>query len=354
MAIQRLMLPAVAVLLFGSTAFAATFRTNNFIVEAATEQLAREFGEAAEYYRKVKAKEWLGREMPQWQRPCPLTVHIGPDGPSGATTFDFGQKPIYQFMKINGPKERLLNSVLPHEVTHTVFAYYFQSPVPRWADEGGSVLSEDDIERANHDRMCRALLNQGRAMRLNYLFSLTQYPSDVMVLYAQGFSICRYLVDQTDRATFLKFVGHGQNHGWDSAVQTFYKLPNVSALEQAWIDSLRKPRGKGDAVAARPLRTPAEGTVTSREEVGGARRVMRSTDPPSLPDLTPGSARASGVSLGAPGDRFNSRPSTSRPTHLPERIDSNDATTPLPAPPAVQIPTRPARLGSPSIGPRLP
>ena len=48
--------------------------------------------------------------------------------------------------QITGPKERLLNSVLPHEITHTVFAHYFKQPVPRWADEGGAVLSEDEIE----------------------------------------------------------------------------------------------------------------------------------------------------------------------------------------------------------------
>ena len=43
-----------------------------------------------------------------------------------------------------GPASALKNSVLPHEVTHTVFAHHFRQPVPRWADEGGSVYSEDD------------------------------------------------------------------------------------------------------------------------------------------------------------------------------------------------------------------
>ena len=151
---RRWALAALALVLSASSALAGSFTTTNFIVEAPNNQLAKEFGEAAEYWRKEKAKEWLGQEMPNWKRPCPITVKITPDGPSGATTFDFGQTPIYQYMQITGPKERLLNSVLPHEVTHTVFAYYFRQPVPRWADEGGSVLSEDDIERGRHDQMC--------------------------------------------------------------------------------------------------------------------------------------------------------------------------------------------------------
>src|SRR5262245_18715330 len=113
---RRLLLPAVLLLLATSSAPAASYRTRNFVVEAATDKLAREFGEAAEFYRKVKAEEWLGQEMPPWHQPCPLRVEIGPDGPSGATTFDFNRKPIYQFVKISAPHERLLNSVLPHEV----------------------------------------------------------------------------------------------------------------------------------------------------------------------------------------------------------------------------------------------
>src|SRR5215468_10863380 len=53
-------------------ASAATYRTPNFTVEAATPELARQFGEQAEHFRKVKAREWLGEEMPNWQHPCPL------------------------------------------------------------------------------------------------------------------------------------------------------------------------------------------------------------------------------------------------------------------------------------------
>ena len=88
------------------------------------------------------------------------------EGPSGATSFQFGQGQVLGMkMEIQGPLERLVRSVLPHEVTHTVFAYHFRQPVPRWADEGGAVLSEDDIERNRHDQLVRMILNTpGRAI----------------------------------------------------------------------------------------------------------------------------------------------------------------------------------------------
>ena len=54
-------------------------RTQNFIVDAPDAQTAQEFGHMAEYYRKQKAIEWLGQEMPAWPRPCPLTVKPNSD-----------------------------------------------------------------------------------------------------------------------------------------------------------------------------------------------------------------------------------------------------------------------------------
>ena len=115
-------------------------------------------------------------------------------------------------MHIEGDYDRLLRSVLPHEVTHTVFAHYFRCPVPRWADEGGSVLSEDDEERRRHDVEVRRFLNEGRAFPLRRLFTLRDYPRDmsqVGCLYAEGFSMANYLVGVSDRQTYLKFVAQG-------------------------------------------------------------------------------------------------------------------------------------------------
>jgi hypothetical protein len=329
---------AVAIVFCALPAAAATYHTTNFTVDAPTTELARQFGEQAEHFRKLKAREWLGQEMPNWQHPCPLKVTISRDGPSGATTFDFGRQPISQYMQISGPLERLLNSVLPHEITHTVFAYYFKQPVPRWADEGGSVLSEDDMERNRHDQMCRQLLNAGRAMRVGWLFSLKDYPSDVMVLYAQGFSLSRFLVDSADRQTFLEFVKSGMHQGWDQATQRYYHFDSVNELETAWIESLRRPRN-GAIASAQPKPTAVRGAQTELTN----RTVTRTTNPPAVPDL------------GAPVFRQSSgelKP-TGRPNRLPDTAP--DATRksppPPPLPPPLDLSYEPVRLGMPQLGP---
>jgi hypothetical protein len=260
-----------------ASAWAAPYRTTNFLVHAPTPHIAEQVGKYAENYRREKALQWLGQEMAAWPEPCPVRVTVTMNGAGGATEFKFANgQVIDQRMHIEGSLERLLNSVLPHEVTHTVFAYHFRRPLPRWADEGGAVLSEDEVERRRHDTLVRQALSQGRAFTLRMLFSLRDYPTthaDVMSLYAEGFSVVEFLVGQGSRPAFLAFLAQGMQEGWDKAVQQHYRYKNVEDLEQAWLAHLRNTRGQ----LASNTR-PADG-----EAVG--RVVVRQTAPPAQPTL---------------------------------------------------------------------
>jgi hypothetical protein len=344
---------------------AASVRTTNFVVTAPTPQIAQQVGQAAEYYRKEKALLWLGYEMPAWNQPCPLYVKVTMGGPGGATQFVFDNGRILSMdMKIEGPLDRLLASVLPHEVTHTVFAYYFRQPVPRWADEGGSVLSEDDEERRRHDVEVRRFLNEGRAFPLRRLFTLRDYPRDmsqVGCLYAEGFSMANYLVGVSDRQTYLKFVAQGMQQGWDNAVRTHYRYNSVEELENAWLAELRrtKRRPGGDLLARNPNPGPPPNPAAGQT-------VVRLTAPPVQPlDETPRQPVYRGQAPGpdqADG-RFGEAPQ--RPSYLPEYIPTSNprqARGPAPAPPdgwqpaAQAWPQEPVQvqLGAPEFGPAPP
>ena len=323
---------------------AASFRTPNFVVEAPTAAIAQQFGQMAEQYRKQKAIEWLGQEMPQWPRPCPLYVKPEPGGAGGATTFNYDFHGGYeiQSMKINGDLERMLHSVLPHEVTHTVFAHYFRYPVPRWADEGGSVLSEDDRERAMHDRMCRDFLNHGQAAPLRRLFQVTEYQqlSNVMVLYAEGFSISNYLVARGGRQAFLGFVAAGMRGNWDQAVQTYFHLQSVEELEEAWHEQLRATKNGASVEIAQNTRATVD---------PAGRLVTRQTAPPAQPSLEAGATirgqagdepRWGPTSSGRPAP-----PTTLPPLAVPPPASRSQSIPPLPPP---------VRLGLPEFGPAPP
>ena len=224
------------------------YQTENFSVDAPTPQLAKAFGEAAEKFRREKALQWLGQEMPRWRDRCPLSITVRPDSSGGDTEFTFGEddnrRPVVlsQKMRVFGDVPRMLHSVLPHEVTHTVFAYHFGRPVPRWADEGGSVLSENDEERAEHDLKCRRYLSAGQAYRFTELFTMRDYPSDVHTLYAQGYSISQFLVDRGDRQKMLEFVAVGMQRGnrnWEAAAKV-YGFDSVDDMQAEWLTTLKK------------------------------------------------------------------------------------------------------------------
>jgi hypothetical protein len=287
----------IVVVLLGSLAsLGAEYATKNFVVSAPTPQLAERVGQWAEYYRKQKAIQWLGKEMPTWGRPCPLTVTVTYGGSGGATSFAFADNGSITSidMRIEGTVDRLIASVLPHEVTHTVLAYYFRVPVPRWADEGGSVLSEDEQERNRHDVLVRQILNApGRAIPLSRLFQLTQYPRDVMVLYAEGYSVTNFLVAKSGRPAFLSFIADGMRQGWDRAVQTHYSYRNVNELEQAWMQYLRETPRPAEAIASAGGHRPAVGPAST---TANSRVVVRQTLPPALPVLGPPRPVARGVS----------------------------------------------------------
>lgn len=273
--------PSIVAVLVGALAsLGASARTPNFVVEAPTPEIARQAGQYAEHYRREKALLWLGQEMPTWSQPCPLKLTISMNGSGGATSFAFDNGRILGMdMHIEGTLDRLLASVLPHEVTHTVFAHYFRCPVPRWADEGGAVLSEDDIERNRHDQLARQILRTpGRAIPLRRLFQMTKYPPDVMVLYAEGYSVTNFLVNRSNRSVFLHFIAHGMRSGWDDAARVHYHFQSVEQLEQAWLQSLsenRQPTQLASRNQADPTSQPAQ--------MESAQVVVRQTVPPAQP-----------------------------------------------------------------------
>src|SRR5207248_5612163 len=116
---------------------------------------------------------------------------------------------------------------------------YFRAPIPRWADEGAAILSEDEEEQQRHVEFLEQLQKAGRLYPLNRLLSFKDYPDNVLALHAQGYSVTRFLVERKDRQTFLTFVKQGMDQDWDTALERHYGLRNVQDLEKAWLAHLR-------------------------------------------------------------------------------------------------------------------
>lgn len=229
----------------------------NFIVYANDRLLAARVSQEAERYRKSLAAEWLGRELPAWRQKCPIKVTIDLH-PGGETSFAFvpnhqnRMTPVDWDMKIFGPPDRILDAVLPHEITHTIFATHFGRPLPRWADEGACTTVEHISEQSKNHRMLLEFLNTSRGIPFNRMFSMKDYPADILPLYAQGFSLAKYLIFQKGKRHFLDYIDRGMQYedktnpvtAWNRATNEFYPFEDLSDLQLAWVAWVRNGSSK--------------------------------------------------------------------------------------------------------------
>lgn len=227
-----------AILAAAAASLGAGYRTPNFIVEAPSPQIAEQIGSAAEKYRRELAVEWTGQQMPNWAQPCPITANVGNHlGAGGATSFVFENGEVFAWrMTIQGSLVRILDSVLPHEVTHTVFATHFRQPLPRWADEGACTTVEHASERAKQQNMLISFLRTGRGIAFSRMFAMREYPHDVMPLYSQGYSLARFLVSQGGKRKFLDYLSDGlRDENWARATKAHYGFDNLRTLQDGWL-----------------------------------------------------------------------------------------------------------------------
>jgi hypothetical protein len=292
------------------------YRTKNFVVSASgvsSPALAKEIGDMAEKCRKDLSIEWLGHEMPPWSTPCPIHATVAPGlGAGGATSFVFDRGEVFGWkMNIQGSRERVLDSVLPHEVTHTIFASYFRCPLPRWADEGACTTMEGSSEVAKQERMLITFLKTGHGIPFGEMFAMKEYPQDVMPLYSQGHSLAEWLIEDKGRAEFLTFLADGmKDEDWRRAVHEHYGFNDLYSMQNSWLEWVKAGRPQlapgtdlGIQLASNTLPGPAD----SRPPIMGIPATYRGQSP-----------------SGAPADpRASGGVATATPFVAPVKVDPN-------------------------------
>ena len=81
--------------------------------------------------------------------------------------------------------------------------------MPRWADEGGATSVEHVSEKNKHRQMLSQFLRTGRGIAFNQMFAMTDYPPDIMPLYAQGYSLAEFLIETGGRRKYVEFLDDG-------------------------------------------------------------------------------------------------------------------------------------------------
>lgn len=278
----------------------ASARSENFVVSTVDPAFAEALLKQAETSRRELAIEWFGKELPPAPQPVVLrAVDVGPQVlASGVTEFSFhGPTPHSFQMIVAGSKERILDSVLPHEVLHTVFATFFGRPVIRWADEGCCTTVEHASERAKQDKLLIEFLHTDRGIAFNKMFRMTKYPRDMLPLYSQGYSLCKYFIAQGGKRKFMEYLKEGMaSEQWDAVTKKFYGYEDLSDLQVTWVDWVRN--GSPHDVASRTNVAGEENLVVSADAPAAAPPVSRNQVATSEPR-----ARKDRASVGAQTDQ---------------------------------------------------
>ena len=312
------------------------YRTANFVVSSPQPALSKQVGDLAEKFRKELAELWLGQALPNWPYPCPITVKIERHA-GGQTSFAFQpgpdgrSQPFDWRMELYGSPERILDSVLPHEVTHTIFATHFGRPLPRWADEGACTTVEHVEERKKNHQMLLEFLTTNRGIPFNHMFAMKQYPRDILPLYAQGYSLARYLIQQRGHRHYVNFVGDGMQQEipgrepqtWNRVVKKHYGYEDLSDLQlkwQAWVRNGSPDLQRVEVAAAAGTAPPAPTPTNPVAKTANATWVATPTQ--TLPTTA---SSAKGVIEIKPGESWYARQSRTggsatmqRPENPPE------------------------------------
>ncbi len=275
----------------------------NFVVLAPDPAFARKVNGEAERFRRELAVDWLGQELPAWREKCPIHVSLSPHS-GGETSFAFVSNGIQRAepngwdMKVFGTPERILDSVLPHEITHTIFATHFRQPLPRWADEGACTTVEHNAEKQKNHQMLIGFLSASpsRGIPFNRMFTLRDYPEDILPLYAQGFSVAKFLITQKGRKPFMQFLATGmeletpgqETRAWDQATQQHYGYKDLSELQvrwQRWVadgsnlqELQRQDSAPSSGLATGLASRDAELSQQNRQNTSSASRPTRTAD----------------------------------------------------------------------------
>lgn len=203
-----------------------------------------------EALRANLGKVWLeGVAPPEWNARCSVVLSqniaaygqaVGSPGNSsvGCTTLQVRHgKVTFRRIDLRADAPSWRTSALAHEMTHVVLADRFAGkPLPLWADEGLSVLSEPESTRLKRGAALNMACRDGRTCSLTALLAQTDMPEPRLrdSFYSQSALLVALLIDQATPARFLEFLERSQRVGIDAALRDIYRIDGRTALAVLW------------------------------------------------------------------------------------------------------------------------
>lgn len=223
-------------------------QTHNFhILHRGNRPLAERFARAAEQARSAAFLRWFGEAGTGWRPRCDIYLYTSdlsfhratgvPKSVPGVSTTQGERGRVFSRridLRCNDP--HVLNAILPHEITHIVFADYFGSSLSAWANEGIAVQVEPRNRIWLHLRNLPVYREQGRLLPIASLIRLAGYPSPQKMgpFYAQSASLVAFLIQEHGPRTLVQFLQDSQAQGYEDSLQRHYGV-TLQELDRRWL-----------------------------------------------------------------------------------------------------------------------
>jgi hypothetical protein len=220
--------------------------TANFrIMHDQKKTMVENVGKVAEETRLALQKKWFGDVSVEWDGKCSIYLHVNREKYETKTKQKNTLGHMRTITQVDGVYSRtihipakeakLLEDVLPHEVSHSVMAVRFQGKMPRWADEGMAMLAESPAA------IDECLGRLAKYKKQDALFALevmlqTDEPEHIMTLefYSQSTSVVQFLTKRKGPATFTAFLRTCLRKGYEPALKEHYAIEGFRDLERQW------------------------------------------------------------------------------------------------------------------------
>lgn len=227
----------------------------NFTVLADDERLAAEVLASANQYRQQIAEQWLRLDLPPGVGETVIHLTLSDREDRGLTwAIDSPNRSLHKIW-LTTDRNRALGSTLQHEIAHIVLATRYPQQLPAWAEEGVASFYDDPERLRIRQQLISWFRQTGNWPSLPRIFEKPVIVNTDTEAYTAAASVTEFLVSKADRPTFVEFAAAGYRGGWDQALEEFYEIPSMSALQRQWQDWVA---GGGTPVAPkRPPRSPA-------------------------------------------------------------------------------------------------
>jgi len=236
--------------------------------------LAARVAAAAERLRRELYETWVGAPpIGPWRPRCDLYLYrslgglitmTGGDAKAGEAVVRPSQlQPgaiLSRRVNLAASDHRLLDSTLPHEITHLVLGDLMAGKVPIWANEGAATLAEGPGKQRYYAAVLQSFVDRRRVYFVDTLVKMLSYPDAPFkgLFYAQSASVVKFFLSLRSRSSFIGFLRFAQAHGYRWALRAVYEIDTFDELHRRWQRFVAQPVD-ADARTRPPRSAPPPG-----------------------------------------------------------------------------------------------